>query len=230
MQRLQSWSVRLLAGLLGMAAQPALASGPYVVDDAAITPAGTGQIESWVSLNRGDYLVVFAPATALTSLPMVEWTLIADRSRQAGASNSGLSLQSKVQLRAEPQAVDRVGFALAGAVRADAASGRVSNLLAYGAASWLAADGVLLHGNLGWTHDRVANQSDVYAGARAELTVTDNLAAHAEVFAGARSGTGFQAGVRPTILGGAMDLEFIVSHNLGGEKATWATLGVAVRF
>lgn len=95
----------------------------------------------------------------------------------------------------------------------------------------VAGDRVQLHGNLGLVRDAIGDTTALTWGARAEwAAIPDKLALLGEVFGTSETAPGFQLGLRPTILGGAMDLGFIVSRNLSGERATWATLGLAVRF
>jgi hypothetical protein len=229
--------VRLRASLLlflvafGIAAAPARASGPYVVDDAAITPPGEGQIETWVSLTGRGHVFNFLPATTFEALPFMEWTIGLDTSRFDGKRTTGLTLQGKALFGAEPEAAGEVGFAAAGAVRFGLDGDGAADFAFNGIATIAATDQLLLHGNLGWTRDRLGRTSAMSWGARAEAAVIpERLAIHGEVFGTSKSRAGFQLGLRPTIFDGAMDLELVFSRNLGDQRESWATLGLALRF
>jgi hypothetical protein len=221
----------MIAALGLLAAGPALASGPYVVDDAAITPPGEGQIETWVSLTDRGHLFVFAPATTLRALPFLEWTLAFDTARLDGERSTGLTLGGKALFGPEPEAAGAIGFALSGDVRFDLDGAGATDFAVNGVTTLVASERLMLHANLGWTRNRPDAMSEMTWGARAEAAVIpDRLAVHGELFGGSKSAAGFQVGLRPTLFDGAMDLELIVSRNLADERATWATLGLAVRF
>jgi hypothetical protein len=230
------FSRRVVAGLAGallasLLAAPARASGPYTVDDAAITPAGDAQIETWVSLTGRGHVAIFAPATTFTAIPFAEWSLILDEGRQGGSGTRGLTAQVKLLKGEAPAAAGEIGFSASGALRVGLDGEGVSGFAVNTITTLAASDGVLLHGNLGLARDAIGDTTALTWGARAEwAAIPDRLALHGEVFGTSETAPGFQLGLRPTILGGAMDLEFIVSRNLSGEKATWATLGLAVRF
>ncbi|MCS6986030.1 MAG: hypothetical protein NZM40_01055 [Sphingomonadaceae bacterium] len=220
-----------LVGMAPAAAGPACASGPYAVDDAAITPAGAGQVESWMSLARRGHLWILLPATTLPRLPWAEWTLGFDTGRDAGARATGLQLQGKFLLSAAVEEVGDWGLAASAGARLGLDRGSAHDVILNGILSFLVRERLLLHGNLGWTRLGAEGRGALTVGARAEATlVPDRLTLHAEVFGLQGFGPGFQLGLRPTIAGGQVDLELVASHNLAGERSTWATLGVAVRF
>jgi hypothetical protein len=230
-------NARLLGGLLlllvalGIAAAPARASGPYVVDDAAITPPGEGQVETWVSLTGRGHVVNFLPATTFKAIPFMEWTIGLDTGRFDGARSTGLTLQGKALFGAEPEAAGEVGFAAAGAVRFGLDGEGATDFAINGITTVAVTDSLLLHGNLGWARDRLGRASALTWGARAEAAViSERLAIHGEVFGTSQSSAGFQLGLRPTIFDGAMDLELVFSRNLSDERESWATLGLALRF
>ncbi len=220
----------LLPGMV-ILASPAQASGPYVVDDAAITPAGEGQIETWVSLAAHGHVGVFAPAANFAAIPFAEWSVILDAGRLDGTGTRGLTAQLKLLPGASPEVAGEVGFSASGAVRIGLGGEGVTGFAVNTITTLAATNRLLLHGNIGWTRDALAETSALTWGARAELAaIPEKLALHAEVFGTSQTDAGVQIGLRPTVLGGERDLEFIVSHNLANERATWATIGLAVRF
>jgi hypothetical protein len=220
-----------LAALAAMLhAEQARASGPYIVDDAAITPPGTGQIEAWLSLSRDNSIVNFVPATTLRPLPSVEWSLTLNGSRVFNSAATTVAMQGKWQLRDPDHG--QFGLALAGNVALDAGTGRAGTAHLYSALTVPAGERIRLHGNLGWSRsfgdDR---RSTLNWGARAEAAVVpDRLAVHAEAFGASRGGAGYQVGLRPTNRKGNVDLELLFGRNLAGERHKWLTMGTAIRF
>lgn len=209
----------------------ARASGPYRVDDAAITPAGGGQLETWVSLTRRGHAFEALPATTLKALPFLEWSAGLDTGRFDGARTTGLTLQAKGLFGAEPATPGAVGFAASGAVRFGLDGAGATDLALNGIMTLVASDRLLLHGNLGLAEDRLDGDTALTWGARAEAALLPGrLSIHAELFGSTQTRAGFQLGLRPTILDGAMDLELVFSRNLSDERERWATMGFALRF
>jgi hypothetical protein len=206
------------------------ASGPYLVDDAAITPAGAGQVEAWLSLARGNTILNVIPATSLAALPNVEWSVALNGTRVLNAEDAAVAVQAKWQLR--PATGRRAGLALVGNLAADPVRARATSALAYAAVTVPAGDRLLLHANLGWARTLAAPRGSALTwGARAEAAlIPDRLAAHAELFGSSATGRGFQLGLRPTNRRGTVDLELIFGRNLTGERRHWVTLGFATRF
>jgi len=221
----------LCFAVLAAAPAPVRASGPYVVDDAAITPPGSGQIETWVSLSTRGHSFHFLPATALGAVPFLEWTVGLNTGRLEGERATSLILQGKVLLRPEPERAGEVGLAASAGVRISLDGEGATDAALTGIATLAATDRLLLHGNLGVARDRIGRVSSLTWGARAEAAVIPELLAiHGEVFGTSASRAGFQLGLRPTLAGGAMDLELVFSRNLDDERESWATLGLALRF
>lgn len=232
MRSVAAIGVRRLAALLLVLAPAAAAraSGPYLVDDAAITPAGTGQVEAWLSLARGNAILNAIPATSFAGLPNVEWSIALNGTRVLNAEDATVAVQAKWQLR--PAEGRRAGFALVGNLAADPVRARATSALAYAAVTVPAGDRLLLHANLGWARTLAAPRGSALTwGARAEAAlIPDRLAAHAELFGSSDTGRGVQLGLRPTNRRGNLDLELIFGRNLTGERRNWVTLGFAARF
>lgn len=215
---------------LSLLAVRAEASGPYLVDDDAITPAGSGQVEGWLSLAQGTTLLNIVPATTLAALPTVEWSLAFTGTRAPDTAEADVAAQAKWQLF--PAEGSRPGLALVGNVATDPAFRGPATLFTYAAVTWPVTGQLLLHGNVGWTGTfQSAEDSALTWGARAEAAlIPDRLTVHAEAFGTGATGQGYQIGLRPTNRSGTLDLELIVGRNLTGERNSWATLGFAIRF
>ncbi len=212
-------------------ASPALASGPYVVDDAAITPAGEGQLEAWASFARGRSLVVAVPAVTFEALPGVEWSLPIDTSRAEAVRQWGVGLEAKLMLTPEAEEPGRLGLAVSGGVRVDLDDGSVGNAFVNTIATFMPSEQLLLHANGGWQRDIAAGESALSWGVRGEaFAIPDRLSLHAELFGTTQTSAGFQLGVRPTLPGGRFDLELAYGRNIDGAGGNWATLGFAARF
>lgn len=219
-----------LAGIATLSCPAAHASGPYIVDDAGITPAGRAQIEAWLSHTRGTATTNVVPAVTFSSLPQVEWSVAFNGTRPRDVGDDRFTVQAKRQFRSADHG--GVGIAAAGNVVLDARSIRPAGGFVYGAVTVPVSDRVLIHGNTGVGIES-AGPATVTAswGVRSEVALEpDRLAAHVEVFGTTATGASFQAGLRPTIARGNVDLEFAFAHNLAGERRHWLTLGLTSRF
>lgn len=222
--------ILLLAVLAAALALPARASGPYATDDSAITPAGERQVEAWVSLTGAGNRFVLAPAFTLRAVPFLELGLALESDRLAGTRDSAVGVQAKARLRAEPGEASAVGLALATGTRTATRDGATEAFI-IASTSWAATGTTLVHLNLGYSGFLTRREDGLSWGARLEQgLVPDRLVLHAELFGAGGERPGMQLGLRPTLASGTIDLEIIAGRNLDGERATWATLGAAVRF
>ncbi len=221
----------LCLAVLAAAPAPVRASGPYAVADAGIAAPGEGQVETWVSLTGRGHAFYVVPAATFRALPFLEWTLGLETGRFDGVRATGLTLEGKALLRPEPERAGEVGLAASAGVRFGLDGEGATDAALTGIATLAATDRLLLHANLGFARDRIGRVSSLTWGARAEAAVIpERLAVHGEVFGSSVSRAGFQLGLRPTLSGGAMDLELVFSRNLDDERESWATLGLALRF
>ncbi|WP_448586361.1 hypothetical protein [Thermaurantiacus sp.] len=215
-----------LAGT-GLAA-PALASGIYFVDDSAITPAGSGQVESFASFTGRNRLFRVYPAGTARALPTVEWTIGLEHDRFAVATSS-LFLQAKMRLGPEPEAPGDLGLAVSAGGLLPFARAAGASFIGNAILTHAATGRLLLHANLGAF--LLPEGAVLTWGVRGEQTlVKDRLSLHAEIFGQSTGRPGVQLGLRPTLARGRLDLEVAFSHNLAGERANWLTLGTAFRF
>lgn len=212
------------------AAWPARASGPYATDDSFVTPAGERQVETWGSLTARGHRVFFVPAFTPRAVPFLELSAALETERLSGARSSAAGVQAKARLLPEPAQAGAVGLSVAGGARVPT-GGAESEAFANGALSWAATGSTLVHLNLGWSGFIARPEGGVTWGARLEQTLRpERLVLHAELFGAGAGRPGMQLGLRPTLASGTIDLELVAGRNLGGERATWMTLGAAFRF
>ncbi len=206
----------------------ALASGPYSTDDFATTPAGTGQVETWFQFGEGgDLAFVVTPATSLRALPTVEWSAAIDVAEVDDEADAGVTFQAKWRLRDPGRRSP--GIAVAPGVRFSRAG--EESWYVYSAATLPVGERLLLHANAGATAVFGDKVTGLY-GLRAEYAVRpDKLAFHAEVFEDGSKALQYRVGLRPTIAGGAVDLEFAIVGGVGPLRARTAVLpGAALIF
>lgn len=222
--------MRILLVAALAAAWPARASGPYATDDSFVTPAGERQIETWGSLTARGHRVFFVPAFTPRAVPFLELSAALETERLWGARESAAGFQAKARLLPEPEQAGALGLSVAGGARVPARS-EDTEAFANGALSWAASGSTLVHLNLGWSGFLARPEGGVTWGARLEQTlVPERLVVHAELFGAGAERPGMQLGFRPTLASGTVDLELVAGRNLGGERATWMTLGAAFHF
>ncbi|MFQ3665994.1 MAG: hypothetical protein SNJ79_08215 [Sphingomonadaceae bacterium] len=220
----------MVFALLVAAGSAAHASGPYVTDDAAITPAGERQVETWLAFSgRGSFHAI-VPAFTPRALPFLEMSVALDTGRLDGARETGITLQGKALLTPEAETPGRIAFAVAGGARFADRDGDTEAFV-IGMATLAASPSTLLHGNLGWSRFVTARDDGLTWAFRLEQALApDRLSLHAELFGSGLDRPGAQLGLRPTLASGAIDFELVVGRNLFGERATWGLIGAAFRF
>lgn len=82
----------------------------------------------------------------------------------------------------------------------------------------------------GLVYDRAAAADHFVWGAGTVFQANENLAFIAETFGQDEGKTVFQAGFRPTIFNGRVDLDFVDGSNITGESGNWFSAGTSVRF
>lgn len=207
-----------------LAAVPDLATaagGSYVVDDAAITPDGRCQLESWARGYRGG--AHEAVATPACTLGGVEFSLaVAYSGRDADSASPGVKWAS-----GDP-AVERwtIGVA-AGAVHV---GGRWRNEAVYVPLS------VALTGDHRWTAHFNAGAEHVpgrgwstLAGAALDVAVTPRWHAIAEVHRAGGGERAVQAGARWSLSDAAV-LDVIAGRRRSDATERWWTVGLNVGF
>lgn len=218
------------AFLAACTATPAIASGPYVIDDAAIVDRDAIQVEAWWSIASGNRIANIVPAVQLSALPGIELAFEVSRSRIDGTTDDIAAVQSKWQLADPDERL--IGMAIIGRLAFDLRDASARTAIAAAAATIAVSPNLALHVNAGHQFDLVDGADNGWTGGvRSEWVVApDRLAIHAEYFASKAAGHGWQMGVRPTLgWRSTVDLELVAGSNLTGERARWITLGATVR-
>lgn len=214
----------LTAGGALALASPVLAAGPYVVDDADITPAGHCQVEAWTSLRRGSGSTgVVAPACTPAGLPHTEFTVTGRR------DNGGSFVGFGVKRTLDPGGATP---ALAVSVQGDwnAHTGEMIALAVNAPLTFRWEERAQAHLNLGGLYDPSARRSQLTYGAAIDARVAPRLTLAAEVHASGDGEVGWQAGLRPHLIAGRLDLDLTVGQPPGSNGRTWITLGLATIF
>lgn len=214
----------LAAGGALALAFPALAAGPYVVDDADITSAGHCQVEAWTSLRRGSgTAAVVAPACTPSSLPNTEFTVTGRRDE--GGSFLGLGVKRTL-------GSGGTTHGLAVSVQGDwnARTGELTALAANAPLTFRWGDLAQSHLNLGALHDPPAQRARLTYGAAIDMRIAPRLTLAAEAHGDSRGQAGWQAGLRSHLAGDRLDLDLTVGQPPGSNGRTWITLGLAAAF
>jgi hypothetical protein len=220
-----------LAAVLAMAgaAKAQAAGGPHVVDDAAISPPGECKIESWASFSSGgDRLLTAVPSCTFNVLPWAEFGVQIDRSHMNGVSAIAIGPYVKAAVLSIAEA--RAALSIASGFAYSATSGRIETAFVNVPVTVRLREGSDLHVNLGWERDRIAERGFALWGASVEQAITEDVSAVLEVFDRFGAAAGVQLGVRPTVVGGRVDLDLLVGRNVAGAGATWVVAGVTARF
>lgn len=203
-----------------LSATLAHAGGPYVVDDAATTPAAHCQIESWLS--RGAHTSwVFAPACATRGPGSSELTL--GLRGEAGV----LLVSPAIKRTFRETVIGQPGLALSAALDFDS-GGHVSALVLNAPMTVQTSSNTFVHLNVGWVKAREADSDRATWGINVEHRVSPRLAFIAETFGDSRGGLGWQAGLRHPV-GARTELDLTIGR-LDTEGPTVLTLGWAATF
>lgn len=241
---------------LGLAiAAPALGQGiGYRVDDSGVTEPGTSKLEAFTAFSgQGSREAQFTltPGTTLAIIPFLELSVGITRiglAREADGSGKRLSWTTALepQLKAELLPIDRHRIGLAAKAglswrstaqrpapaedEAGAAFRRTGSVFGLGIVSLQPVEPLTVNLNLGAERNRIDDRTAPLWGVGAVHEVLENTKLIAEASGTDRGRAALQAGIRQTVFGGSLDLDVAFGRNLSDEKATWLTLGAAVRF
>ncbi len=208
------------------------AGGAHVVDDAALVPAGTLQVEAWsaFALPGGQVLNLTAAGT-LPARPRIEFSVSVVGDNTAGAPRDfEIAGQVKVLLRSISEDGVPVGLAMTASHGIDARRGRSDTTALVGIVSVAPAPDLIVHANLGWEHGHAEDSDVAVWGLAADWGAGEGWMLTGELFGGGGQPTGVQAGVRRTLMDDRLDLDLLAARNLQGERATFVTLGATLRF
>lgn len=205
------------------------AGGPYAIDDAGVLDAGTCQVDAFASFgdeSRQTYVV--APACVFEFAPWLEAGVAVERARDGGAWGTAIEPGIKAVLAEIEEAGVSVGFS-SGLVY-DRTARSVAGYSLVGLLSLELSEPVTVNLNAGYERDRAAGSDHLVWGAGTVFQASEHLAFIAEAFGRDEGKTGFQAGFRPTIFNGHVDLDFVYGRNITGETGNWFSAGTSVRF
>lgn len=229
---------RLLLGaalLLGLAG-PSVAGRPLSTEDAGVLDPGSCELESYLGLSREPA----SPDSRLQSVQLgcgaVEGTQLAllhQRGRSGATRTRSLAVAGKTRLHDGGEA--HPSWALAwGLGQTDDGSGaglRADQAYLNGVASWPLSAHLMLHGNLGWSHSRLAGQSRTSWAVALEKAATDHLDLMGELFDDDRSHSPWlQLGLRWAVLPDRLWLDASQGWQSGGTRARAFTLGLRLAF
>lgn len=203
----------------------ARASGPYATDDAAIAPAGTGQVESWVEVMRGRAAFVAVPAFTWGTLPAVEWSV----GVVAGPDGVVLAPSAKFLFGPEVGGVGDAAFSASVTVETGPDGAGPGAMVLNGIVTVQATDWLLVHANAAMTRALDGGPAaGAWAGRLEAMAVPARLVVHAELFGDGAAAAG-KLGLRPLLPGGATDLELALVHGRAAG-GTAVIIGFATRF
>lgn len=219
-------AVSALTLLVG--ATPAFAAGgARVVDDAAVTSAGTCVVETWVTASTGaNRLFQFAPACTLRAVPVLEVGAALTHTWAPGSDDTLLTPAAKVNLVDETQR--GWGVAVSGGVGFSIDRGEVDSAN-INVPLTVPVGRVRLNLNASWLWSRAEGHS-AFIGVQADWTVRPDLDVMAELFTRDTGRAGGQLGLRWTPGGGNVDFDLIAGRYIDGATPTSLTAGVIVRF
>lgn len=216
----------LLPALL--AAAPAFAAGgEHVVDDAAVETPGTCHLENWVTLSSGGGgLVNSGPACTRKAWPNLELGGFITHSWTDETDDTLIGLSPKLMLRSEDRGV---GIGIATSLGYGINRGRFETASVVVPVTILAGEKLRFNLNAGWQWARAGHRHDVFVGAQAEIALKKNLNLMVESFTRDEGKVGGQAGLRWTVAGGAVDLDFIAGRYVDGTTPSAITFGMTIR-
>ena len=219
-----------VACLLGLAPMTvSAAGGHFVVDDTVVAGPGNVVAEVWYSRqSSGNDERVAVLNYGLHSRG--EIGLEAGRERQEGVDNDLVGLTSKWTLA--EYAAEGIGVAVAGGVFADPDTDRFQEAEVFFpvAVPLGGNDRAMFRYNLGWSHQRDADDRDVLTwGFGAEAELVPRVSAIVEIYGDQRDSTEIQTGVR-------LDLADLAALDVGYGRerrdrgTSWWTVGLAAEF
>jgi hypothetical protein len=152
----------LVAILLSLAAASAWAGRPLATDDAGTAELGTCQLESWLERAGSDRALVIAPACGVVAGVELgaDYTLPKTRDVLRGAAGVAMKWVPESWQTDTPLGAMNFGIKLGAAFERPAGGNwRSSETGALALATLVPAENWVLHGNLGFAHERAGGQT-----------------------------------------------------------------------
>ncbi len=211
-----------LLAILPACAFDAQAGASLYVDDAAITPAGHCQAESWARVR--------APGQAFTVVPACHWAGTEFGLGISRERNPSQGPQFDLGIKRPLRAVEsrRWGVSWSAGAGWDGARHRPAGWNLNLPASFAAdrEQRTWIHANLGWNQPRDASGA-LTGGLGIEHAFGERWSVLAEIFGERHGGAGAQLGARRT-LGDSASLDLLLGSQEGLREAPWITLGFNV--
>lgn len=204
------------------------AGGHYVVDDTEVTGFGSIGLEGWYSREstgndrRGGSLIYGVH-------PRGEVAIEGERERVAGDEHDLVGASTKWTLA---DAAHRgLGVAVVGGAFMNPDTDRFEEAELFFPVDVPLADGrAVFRYNLGWSHQRDADDRDVATwGFGGEVSLLPAVRAIAEIYGDQRDSTEIQSGVRVD-LGGVAELDVAYGWERRDTDTNWWTVGLAAEF
>lgn len=235
-----------MAGRIGRAVAAAMAAwldagdalaanGAYAVDAADISDVGSCKVESWMQMaTNTDFAAVANPSCVLNPFQPVELSLQGVHAKSGGDWSTTVAPKAKMNFL--PTGIGRWGLSAYAGGSFDTAYGENLTVFAVVPATFRLSETMRINLNGGWLWDRTVDRHYFTYGAGFDWKFTDTLQWTIEAFgqAGTADMPGtvhprFQSGVRyrPNEI---FSVDLIAGHNIGGENASWLTIGTTIRF
>jgi hypothetical protein len=206
----------------------AASGGHWLVDDAAVFPAGTLGIEVWYE-DFGDDGNAFTLQPAYTLRNGLELTLVLESTDFDGRRDELFGIEAK-GLWYDLENGDEFGLGWVAGTRNDS-SGSLQETVVYVPLTLPLTGDWLVHFNLGWLrqHDGDTRDSAFY-GVGSQLALRQGVELIAEVLDSDRDDTFAQAGLRFALAQGQGLLDLSYGRNLDAGDDNWITIGFAWEF
>ncbi len=210
---------------------PVLAGGQYEVQDAALVERGACEFELWhVDVRKGGHGTWLAPTCGLAGQQQISVT--AGQEHEGGERNA----VAGVEWMLVPRSVDEhdLGYGLRLGAEYREESGRVAEFHALFPVSLrLSHAGVMVHGNLGFSHDRDARRRSAMTwGVAGDFPVGFNTTLVAEMSGNSRSGEHplLQVGPSMALVDGHVVVDLTYGRVLGGDRDEHWAVGFSLAF
>lgn len=224
--RLAVIRLALALAALALAAPAARAGRPMTVDDAALLPAGSCQLESWLQNNRGSRERWLQPSCNVDG----KLELALGGARVSGPLSTGNQLLMQGKTLLKPLDDDGWGAALSFGNQASRASGMAGDLNATLPFSFAMPDErYLLHSNLGWVREKLSKRNLLFWGTGLETGLGERTTLTSEVYGQNRGKPWVQLGIKHWLLVDQVQLDASCGERFGRhDRERFASIGLVL--
>lgn len=215
-----------LALILTIAASPALARDPYIVDDAGIADKGIVNSTNWLS-HSNQHENIGNMALAYQVFTNLETTVQAMRDIGAGNNDTQFTLQEKYLWHDAPTWLSSV----TGGVSYDMIDQKLAGAYAYIPLTWNVSPVFSVNLNGGWQYSHPTEQTAATWGINAAWQATKQISFTAEEFGHTSGRPGQQAGIAWQPPGQTIFIgDLVYGHDINGSDSQWITTGLSFSF